>query len=216
MANYIIIYKEKKIKADNYILLTIIILYFILFFLSKRVWIMGLLVFPMISSVIYGCFKILYVFFSSFEEQKKKILDLCYGLFLIPFGLSFLYLIFSYPHIHLGYIIYFIAIIVIIIGAAAIIKGFVIDDFSRISRNCNICIGIFSIIFSIISCVNSQEFFIIYLIVHITLIILNSISRSMLYLSEFNIRFLDLRKAIVLKFLLEIISEPIYIIEPIK
>lgn len=213
MVSYKIIYKEQRVKADYFILLTILIVYISLFIFFKKIAILGILVFPMIFLIIQGCFKLYCVFFTSIEEYPHKIQNFLFSLFSIPFGFFFLYMLFTYPNIHLGYIIYFIAIIVIIIGAAGIFKGVIVHVFTKKSRITNIFIGIISIIFSFISCIYSVELLFLNLIIHGVLLIFNGIGRSMLYLSEFGIHLFDLRKAIIFKFLLKIISEPSYIIK---
>jgi len=213
MVSYKIIYKEQKLKADYLILLTILILYLVLFIFFKLIAILGILVFPMIFLIINGCVKLYGVFFMRFEENPHKIQNFIYGLFSIPFGSFFLFLIFTHPTIHPGYIIYFIAIILIIIGSSGIFKGIVVNAFTKKSRIINIIIGFLSIIFSFISCVYSQELFFLNLVSHSFLLFFNLIGRCMLYLSEFEIHLSDLRKKNMLKFLLQIIIEPPYIIE---
>jgi hypothetical protein len=102
-------------------------------------------------------------------------------------------LIFSYPHITLSYAVYFLAIPVLFIGLAGILKGYIVDVYSSFYRRLNILIGFLTIIGSIISVYNAEVNILISLVLLLTLLGLNGLLRSGLYLSEYGLSLKNLK-----------------------
>jgi hypothetical protein len=129
------------------------------------------------------------------------------GLFSIPFGLFILAIIFSQPNISRGFIIYFIAIPIMIIGFAGIIKGYLIDVYSTGYRILNVFIGIITIIETTFAYITADILFYYHIPLLCALLLFNGIARIALYLSEYRISILHIRNLVILKFLFQIISE---------
>ena len=110
-------------------------------------------------------------------------------------GLSsfMLWIIFSQPRMTLSYIVFFLSIPMFFIGFAAILKGYMIDVYSRFYRKANIILGCITLIATLLSILFVEFNFFLSLIALIGLLILNGILRSGLYLSEFGLPLRNLK-----------------------
>lgn len=190
--NYLDLINRDKLKCDNIMSITLLASFLVLFLFYRFILYMSLMVYPLCSAFIFGLY---YIYRSLFKEKKTKIkiLRFIQGAIYIVFSTFMLLLIFSYPHITLNYIVYFLAIPVIFIGAAAILKGSIVDVYSPTYRKFNIFIGVISIIITILDLYILDYYFIISLTSLIILLILNGISRSALYLSEYGLSLRNLK-----------------------
>lgn len=200
----IIILNRRKVRADDYIIISIICTFIVQILFFKLIVVMSTIVFPMFTLFLYGIYKL---FLSLLKKGKEKMKNLLMGVFSIPFGLFILIIIFSQPHISRGYIIYFIAIPIMFIGFAGIIKGFLIDVYSSFHRAINIIIGIITLIESTIAYLTAETLFLFHILLLGSVLLFNGIARTALYLSEYRISIIHLRNLTILKFLFQIISE---------
>ncbi len=200
----VIILKRGKVIADDFIIVSIIGTFIVLVLFFKLIALMSIIVFPMFTLFLYGIFKL---FLGLLKKGKGKVKDLLMGVFSIPFGLFILIIIFSQPHISRGYIIYFIAIPIMIIGFAGIIKGFLIDTYSTFHQAINIIIGIITLIETTIAYITAETLFYYHILLLCVMLLINGIARTALYLSEYRISIIHLRNLVILKFLFQIISE---------
>ncbi|TFG21051.1 MAG: hypothetical protein EU533_05715 [Promethearchaeota archaeon] len=181
-----------KIKCDNILSITLLGSLAVLFIFFQFIVYISLVVYPFCSVFFYG---ISHLYRGMFKEKitKKIIYKLLQGIAYLIFSSFFLILIFSYPHITLDYVVIFISIPLIFIGLAAIIKGILIDVYSSKYRRVNIMVGVGTIIVTILVLYNIDFNFIISLTSLLVLVILNGISRSALYLSEYGLSIKNLK-----------------------
>ncbi len=181
-----------KLRCDNIISITLLISFLVLFLFFRFLLYLSLMVYPLFSCFLFGVY---YVYRSFFKEEKtkNKVYRFIQGAIYVTFSTLMLLLIFSYPHITLNYIVYFLAIPVSFIGFAAILKGSTVDVYSPIYRKFNIFIGMITIIITILDLYILDYYFLLSLISLIILLILNGISRSALYLSEYGLSIRNLK-----------------------
>ena len=197
----------QKIRADSLILLSIVGMIVILLVFFHRIFIMSLMVFPMSALFLNSTYKIGYGLFKRKSYGSERVKNIMYGLLGIPFSVFILYLLFSQPIITREYIIYFLGIVIIIIGLAGIFKGVLIDVYSVYWRIINIFVSIATIFITIWAYIFADALFFLIIIVLPVVLILNAIFRATMYLSEYHISLKHLKSKKIVKFLFEIISE---------
>lgn len=200
----VIILNRGKVRADDFIILSIIGTLIVQLLFFKLIALMSFVVFPMFTLFLYGIYKL---FLGLLKKGREKVKDLLMGVFSIPFGLFILIIIFSQPQISRGYIIYFLAIPIMIIGFAGIIKGYLINVYSTFHRALNIIIGIITLIETTIAYITAEPLFYYHILLLCVMLLINGIARTALYLSEYRISLIHLRNLVILKFLFQIISE---------
>lgn len=200
----VIILNRGKVRADDFIILSIIGTLIVQLLFFKLIALMSFVVFPMFTLFLYGIYKL---FLGLLKKGREKVKDLLMGVFSIPFGLFILIIIFSQPQISRGYIIYFLAIPLMIIGFAGIIKGYLINIYSTFHRALNIIIGIITLIETTIAYITAEPLFYYHILLLCVMLLINGIARTALYLSEYRISIIHLRNLVILKFLFQIISE---------
>ena len=177
---------KDKLRCDTIISISLIIVTLFLFIFYRLLTFMALIVYPLCATFIFGIY---YIYKSLFKEKttKTKVYKFIRGALYIAFSTFMLFLMFSSSGIRLDYVVYFLAIPVIFIGMAAILKGLLVDVYSPTYRKYNVFIGVISIIVPILDLYILNFYFLLSLISLIILLILNGISRSSLYLSEFGL-----------------------------
>lgn len=178
---------KEKLKCDDIISITLLGSIVFLFFFFRLILFMSFVIYPISSLFLYGIFKI----YRSLAKKERslfiKIFDFIFGVGSILFSSFFLLMIFSYPHVTIDYIVYFLSIPLFFIGFAAILKGSIVQVYSDFYRNMNIVIGITTIVSTFISILIAKEYFILSLIILLGLLTLNGILRAGLYLSEYGL-----------------------------
>jgi len=203
---------KQKVLADDFILASIVITIFILFLFFHLILVMSLIVYPVSTMFLLGIYKVLIGLFNK-NLKESRLKNIIFGSFYIPFSIFILSIIFSQPHITKGYIIYFLAIAMIIIGFAGIIKGVIIKSYLFKFRLINMIIGTLTIVYTIFAFKFAESGFIYNLILIPIVLLLNGLGRAALYLSEYQISILYLRKLVIFKFLFQLINEvPIEVI----
>ena len=96
-------------------------------------------------------------------------------------------MIFSYPHITTGYIIYFLAIPTSLVGLAGFLKGFIVNVYSPLLRILNMLVGMGTFLYSGYAIIFAEFNFLLHLIVLLVCLSLNGILRAALYLSEYGL-----------------------------
>jgi hypothetical protein len=132
-----------------------------------------------------------------------KVIKFVLGIFFISLALLILTLLFSEPHNQIYYIIYFFSILLILIGLAAILKGFIVKSYSLLYRRLNILIGFLTLTFCFLGIYYADVAFLFYLITLTILLASNGLLRSALYLSEYG---LSLKKISNLRFVFYIMN----------
>ena len=184
---------KEKLRCDNIMSIAIIVGILILFVFFRLIIFVSLMVYPISSLFLNG---IIYLYKGAAKKDKtvaKRVYRFIFGTFFLAFSSFILGLIFSYPHITLDYIIYFLSIPMVFVGFAAILKGSIVDVYSPLYRKLNIATGILTIVITITVLVFTKSFFVISLISLLLVLTLNVILRSGLYLSEYGLSIRNLR-----------------------
>ena len=178
---------KEKIMVDDIICVVLIALFGFLVIFFVLIAIMALAVYPISTLLLYGIYKIHKGIFNKELNATRKVVGLLLGIGYISFAILILSIIFSQPRIHASFIIYFLAIPTFLIGLAGFFKGVIIKVYSPLFRRLNMLIGASTIMLTIISIVFAESGFIYFLFSLLIALILNGISRSALYLSEFGL-----------------------------
>ncbi|MFX1314711.1 MAG: hypothetical protein ACFE9T_02525 [Promethearchaeota archaeon] len=203
---------KQKVLADDFILASIIVTICILFIFFHLLLVLSLIVYPLSTMFIVGVYKLINGLFNK-NLKESRLKNIIFGSLYIPFSILILSILFSRPNITKGFIIYFFALAMIIIGFAGIIKGVIIKSYLFRFRIFNMIIGILTIFYTIFAFKFAENGFIYNLILIPIILLLNGLGRSALYLSEYRISILYLRKLVILKFLFQLINEvPIQVV----
>jgi hypothetical protein len=184
---------KEKLRCDNIISIVLLGFILVLFVFFRLIVFVSLMVFPIFALLLNGIY---YVYKGLVKKDRTltfKVLRVILGIGYIAFSTLILSIVFSYPHITLSYIIYFISIPAFLIGFAAILKGFIVDVYSSLYRKLNILIGFLTCGITFLALFYAESFFIIMFISLISLLTLNGILRSGLYLSEYGLSIRNLK-----------------------
>ena len=204
--NIIISVNNEKIKCDKIIIISLIIGIVFLLISSPRLLILSFFVYPFSSLFLVGLYNVYRSFFTEIKTQTK-ILRFIQAIIYLALSTFMLVILFSFSNITLNYIIYLLAIPIFFIGFAAIIKGLLVGVYSSTYRAFNIFIGVVTIIINVLTLYIADFFFSLSLISLISLLLLNAISRSCLYLSEFGLSILNLKN---LKYVIYAMNHEMY------
>lgn len=178
---------KKKLMVNNIVGVAMVVVIFAQLLFFRLIAIMSIVVYPMALLAPYG----VYMVYRFIKDPKTtllgKIIKIVLTVAYTVFALIFLNLIFSYPHITLRYIIYFLSIPTSIIGLAGFLKGMMVNVYSPLSRALNILVGAFSVIYGFTAIIFADYYFVIHLITLLSLLSLNGVLRAALYLSEYGL-----------------------------
>ena len=184
---------KEKLRCDNIISFVLIGFILVLFVFFRLIVFVSLMVFPIFALFLNGIY---YIYKGLVKKDKTlaiKILRVILGIGYLSFSTFILSIIFSYPHITSSYVIYFISIPAFLIGFAAILKGYIVNVYSSLYRKLNIFIGFLTWSITFLALFYAESFFIITFISLISLLTLNGILRSGLYLSEYGLSIRSLK-----------------------
>jgi hypothetical protein len=195
---------KNKIRADDYISILMILSYlgFALFFRIEAF--VSIMVYPFASLAIFGILKIINGLNKKKKDNSGNLNKILLGTVYLIFGVLFLNFILIQPNITGNIIITLIAFPMLIVGIAAVVKGYLVDIYLIGSRLINIIIGIITIVISLMAFTVSEEVFVIYFAILLIVLLINILSRAALYLSEFGLSLSHLRN---FKLFLYIISD---------
>jgi len=179
---------RRKLMVNNIVGVSIVIVIFAQLMFFRLIAIMSIVVYPMALLVPYGVYMVYKIIVDSKITLLAKIIKLAFTLAYTIFSMIFLNMLFSYPHITLRYIIYFLSIPTSIIGLAGFLKGLMIDVYSPLFRFLNFFVGMFTVFYSFIAIMYADYNFVIHLITLSTMLSLNGILRVALYLSEYGLK----------------------------
>ena len=178
---------KKKLRCDDIISVTLVISVVVLLVFFRLIMFVSLMVYPICSLFLYGIY---YVYRGLAKKDKTLTISVrkfIRGIVYLAFSTFMLLLIFSYPHITLSYIIYFLSFPVFLIGLAAILKGSIVEVYTLTYRRLNVLVGFLTISFTFLALYNVEGYFILSLTSLLVLLTLNGILRSGLYLSEYGL-----------------------------
>ena len=178
---------KRKLLVNNIVGGTIIFVIFVQLMFFRLIAILSIVVYPMSVALPYGIYRIYKTIIDSERTLAAKVIIVIFRMAYIIFSMLFLYMIFSYPHISLSYIIYFLSIPTLLIGLAGFLKGLIIGVYSPIFRFLNTLVGLFTIFYASIAIVYADFNFTLHFIVVLGTLSVNGILRAALYLSEYGL-----------------------------
>ncbi len=180
-----LIYK-KKIKADDYISVLIAVNYitFALFYHLEAL--ISIIVYPFVALTAYGVIKIIN-FLNKKNTKEGSPIKFLFGIVAIMVSISFLWFMLTQPNFTAQVAMNLIAFPMIIVGFAGIVKGVLIDIYSRKHRNVTIVVGIITILLCLSIFINIFDNIIFSIVTLSIILLINIISRAALYLSEFGL-----------------------------
>lgn len=149
--------------------------------------ILSIVVYPMSVALPYGIYRVYKTINDREIALRAKIIKVIFQMGYIIFSMLFLNMIFSYPHITLSYIIYFLSIPISLIGFAGFLKGLMIGVYSPLIRFFNTLVGLFTIFYTFIAVLYADFNFMLHFIVLLGTLSVNGILRAALYLSEYGL-----------------------------
>jgi len=184
---------KNKIRADDYITISMILMYLLyaIFFTLEAY--VSLIVYPLIALMVTGILKIVNSLKKKNRGNDSNFNQILRGIIYIIFGWFFINNILIQPNITPNRIITLIAFPLVIVGMAGIIKGILIDIYSAKHRVLNILIGLVTLIISVMAFASTEENYIIYILTLSTIFLINILSRAALYLSEYGLSLIHLK-----------------------
>ena len=158
---------------------------------------MSVIVYPFVGLFFYGVLKIMNGANKRNRGNNKNLNRILFGIVSILFSLSFLGFILSQPNVKFQNIINLASYPMVVVGLAGIVKGFIIDVYSKKYRQINILVGVVTLWVCMLAfyshIVVPLDLKLFHLISLVCILIINILSRAVLYLSEFNLSILNLR-----------------------
>jgi len=178
---------KRKLMVNNIVGVALIIVIFAQLLFFRLIAIMSIVVYPMASLLPYGVYRVSRTIIDPEVSLRGKIIKIAFQIGYTIFSLLFLNMLFSYPHITLSYVIYFLSIPTLLIGLAGFLKGLMIDVYSQRFRFLNILIGMFTVFYTSVAIILADFNFVVHLVILLVVLSLNGILRAALYLSEYGL-----------------------------
>jgi len=178
---------KRKLMVNNIVGVALIIVIFAQLLFFRLIAIMSIVVYPMASLLPYGVYRVSRTIIDPEVSLRGKIIKIAFQIGYTIFSLLFLNMLFSYPHITLSYVIYFLSIPTLLIGLAGFLKGLMIDVYSQRFRFLNILIGMFTVFYTFVAIIFADFNFVVHLVILLVVLSLNGILRAALYLSEYGL-----------------------------
>ena len=178
---------KRKLIVNNIVGVALISVIFAQLMFFRLIAILSIVVYPMSVALPYGIYRVYKTIYDREVALPAKIIRVIFQIGYIIFSMLFLNMIFSYPHITLSYIIYFLSIPTLLIGLAGFLKGLIIGVYSPIFRFLNTLVGLFTIFYASIAIVYADFNFTLHFIVVFGTLSVNGILRAALYLSEYGL-----------------------------
>lgn len=178
---------KRKLMVNNIVGIFLVIIIFAQLMFFRLIAIMSIVVYPMAVLIPFGVYMVYKHIIDTKANLLGKIIKIFFTLGYTIISLLFLNMLFSYPHITLSYIIYFLSIPASVIGLAGFLKGLLINVYSPLFRILNILVGMFTFVYSFLAILFADFSFILHLVVLLAALSLNGIARGALYLSEYGL-----------------------------
>ena len=199
---------KQKIRADDRISVILIIGYSTFALFLRLEAFISLIVYPFVCLIIFGGLKIINALNKRNKGKGDNTVKFMFGLVVIILSILFLMFILSYPNVTSQIIVNLIAFPILIVGLAGIVKGKIINIYSKKYRIINIIIGVITIGFCMLTffspAILPDNSFLFHIISLFIMLLLNILGRAALYLSEFG---LSLKHLSNFKLFLYIISD---------
>ncbi|MFX1498643.1 MAG: hypothetical protein ACFFBH_14055 [Promethearchaeota archaeon] len=178
---------KQKIRADNVISIILFGSFLVLALFLSLIALMSIIVYPLVSLFFFGIYKIVKGFFKKRRAKSLNVLHIIFGIAFTIFSFFMLDFLFSYPNVGLAQLIYLLTFPTLLIGMAGIIKGIIIQEYLFKYRLINILAGSATIILTIMAFASAEKFFLFNIISLPICLLINVISRAIMYLSEYNL-----------------------------
>lgn len=185
--NYHSFMNKRKLLVNNIVGVAIISVIFAQLLFFRLIAILSIVVYPMSIALPYGIYRVYKTVNDREIALRAKIIKIIFRMAYIIFSMLFLNMIFSYPHITLSYIIYFLSIPALLIGLAGFLKGLMIGVYSPFFRFLNTLVGLITIFYAFIAILYADFNFALHFIVLLGALSVNGILRAALYLSEYGL-----------------------------
>ena len=179
---------KQKLLVDNIIKVVMIIILLLLALVFSLFLLMSLIVYPMVSLLIYGISGTYRGIFNKKMNVIKKVLNFILGIIYILFAIYMLNLLFTPPRIPINYVIYFLSLPIFLIGIGGLLKGLIVNVYSPLLRFLNALFGATTVLFTVIALIFAETDYIFHLFTLLTTLTLNGILRAALYLSEYGLK----------------------------
>jgi len=194
---------KNKIKADDYISVTIVIIFVLFAVFFHLEVLVSIIVYPFVSLAVYGVLKII-EFFNKRNARERNPIKFSFGIVSLIVSILFLWFILIQPNVTPHVLIALISLPMIIVGFAGIIKGSIIDIYSKKHRLMTIIVGIITILITLLAFANLMNNLLFNIVALSLTFLFNILSRAALYLSEFGLSIVHIRN---FKIFLYIISD---------
>ncbi len=184
---------KKKIRADDYIIVSFAVGYLLFAVVFSLGALMGVIIYPFVSLAVLSLLRIKDGLDKTNNGGFRNINKILLGIILFTFSLLFLNWMLTRPGISSYIIIILITFPITMVGLAGIIKGLMIDLYKSNHRVLNIIVGLITVVISLIVFSTSSENFIFNIIVLSVTISINVFSRAALYLSEYGLSIIHLK-----------------------
>ncbi len=200
---------KKKIKADDYISILIAVNYLVFALFFHLETLISIIVYPFVALALYGIIKIIN-FLNKRNSKEGSPIKFLFGIVCIMVSIFFLWFMIMQPNFTALVLMNLIAFPMIIVGFAGIIKGALIDIYSKKHRSVTIIVGIITILVCLLVFSHAFDNLFISISALSIILLLNVISRAALYLSEFGLSIVHIKN---FKIFLYIISDYIIYID---
>ncbi|MFW9901617.1 MAG: hypothetical protein ACFFDY_10035 [Candidatus Thorarchaeota archaeon] len=184
---------KKKIRADDYIVITLAISYLLFAIVFSLGALLGVIIYPFVSLAVFSILKIKDGLDKNNNNGFRNINKILLGIILFTFSIIFLNWMLSRPGVTSSVIMVLATYPIMLVGFAGIIKGLMIDLYKSNHRVLNIIVGLITVVISLIVFSSAAENFLLNIVVLSITILLNIFSRAALYLSEYGLSLIHIK-----------------------
>jgi hypothetical protein len=195
---------KKKIRADDYISVFIVISFMFFFMFFHLEAILAIAVYPFVALVVQGVLKIIIGVRRKLEHSQGVINSILLGIIYIIISLLWLNFILIQSYLPLHILLSLTAFPIMIAGFAGIVKGLIIDSYTIKFRVMNIFAGFITLIICLLAFSYTIKNFLFNIVLLSLTLLFNILCRAALYLSEYGLSLVHLTN---FKLFLYIISD---------
>ncbi len=178
---------KQKVLVDDIITVVLLTMVLSIIIFNISLALISLAVYPFFSLLVYGSYRAYKSIFDRNLIFIFRVLNLSFGITSIIFSITFINALLTHRNTPTSFSIYLLGMPIFLIGLAGLLKGLIIDVYSPNFRYLNIVIGATTVLFTVIAIVFAETGFLFHLVTLLTILTLNGILRSALYLSEYGL-----------------------------
>ena len=184
---------KKKIRADDYIIISSAVGYLLLAVVFSLGALIGVIIYPFVCLAVFSILKIKDGLDKNNNNGFRNINKILLGIILLTISFVFLNWMLTQPGVTSSIIMVLITFPIMMVGFAGIIKGLMIDLYKFNHRVLNVIVGLITIVISLIVFSSATENFLFNIIVLTITVLLNIFSRAALYLSEYGLSLIHIK-----------------------